>query len=287
MVAKKRKKSKVPAPVPALKTDTAYKAVAFVETYTGRAFYPLQPDPSAVSIIDIAHALSNQCRYSGATNSFYSTAQHCCLLASYTADVLRASVLDCLQILMHDAAEAYLVDIPRPVKQFMPEYRAWDHDINEAIRKWLALDDLAFPVFQDEIDSRIIVDERQQLLSNSGLDWGHDLQPLNIKITPWSPRHAEQQFLVRYAAYTHALFGAHQYVAEGYLPNVRASWHETASDSHIVEDVIEIDLRGGVGRVRLRDPTNRMYVRDPQSGAFPAAKWRWVHGEFTLELPSE
>src|ERR1035437_402751 len=111
--------------VAVLKTDTAYRAATFIETYTGRAFWPLEPTMDALSVIDIAHALSNQCRYSGHVQFFYSVAQHCCLLAGWLADH-GGSALDCLQILMHDAPEAYLVDIPRPVKQYMPQYRARD-----------------------------------------------------------------------------------------------------------------------------------------------------------------
>ena len=81
-------------------TDHTYRAAEFIETYTGRAFYPLDPDPSAVSIIDIAHGLSLQCRYGGQITSFYSVAQHCVLLAVYAENVLKASALDCLQMLM-------------------------------------------------------------------------------------------------------------------------------------------------------------------------------------------
>src|ERR1035437_8998322 len=69
-----------------LKTDTRYKAATFIETYTGRAFWPLAPTMDALSIIDIAHALRNQCRYSGHVQYFYSVAQHCCLLATWLAN---------------------------------------------------------------------------------------------------------------------------------------------------------------------------------------------------------
>src|ERR1700743_459210 len=135
----------------ALPTDTRYKSATFIETYTGRAFWPLSPTPEAISIIDIAHALSNQCRYSGHVRFFYSVAQHCCLLAQWL-EANGGSALDCLQILMHDAPEGYLVDIPRPVKQYMPEYRVWDHRINEAIRQWMGWTDLELPTRQDELD---------------------------------------------------------------------------------------------------------------------------------------
>ena len=136
-------------------TDTAYRAAEFIETYTGRKFYSLEPSAADVSVIDIAHALSNQCRYSGHTDSFYSTAQHCCILASYVENIMHGSALDCLQILIHDAAEAYLVDLARPIKQHMPEFRKWDKKIQYVVRDWLGLTDIAIPAWQDDLDTRI------------------------------------------------------------------------------------------------------------------------------------
>jgi len=174
-----------------LDTDTKYKCVSYIETYTGKAFFPLEPTVKDISIIDIAHHLANQCRYSGATAWHYSTAQHCCLLADYV-EANNGSPLDCYQMLMHDAPEAYLVDIPRPVKQFMPEYRKWDKAINSVIREWLGISHVPVPPWQDDLDSRVIVDERAQVMSDSGNDWGHDLKPLGVVIEPWLPRIAEQ-----------------------------------------------------------------------------------------------
>src|ERR1700719_64369 len=82
------------APLSTLSTDTGYHAPEFIETYTGRAFYPLKPRIEDVSIIDIAHHLSQQCRYAGATNFFYSTAQHCCFLESYVRERMNGTPLD-------------------------------------------------------------------------------------------------------------------------------------------------------------------------------------------------
>jgi hypothetical protein len=282
-----------------LDTDTKYKAVEYIETYTGRKFFPLAPAVDAVTIIDIAHHLSNQCRYSGATRFPYSVGQHSLLLAIYAETILKASALDCLQILIHDAPEAYLVDIPRPVKQFMPQYRQWDKDINDVIRSWLNLDLVPMPPFQDEIDSRVIVDERAQVMCpDSGNDWGHRLEPLGITITPWTSYYTEQQFLMRYAAYTMALFGQHQYLrAEWGIPTLAhytpfktlstdaAPWTEgepaPTMAAHTTSDLIEVDLRGRVGRVRLRS-ADGMMVRDTEAGKFPRGAMKWIHGDFEL-----
>jgi hypothetical protein len=253
--------------------------VSFIETYTGRAFWPLDPKVEGLSIIDIAHALSNQGRYSGHTAFFYSVAQHCALLAQFV-ESRGGNALDCLQMLMHDAAEAYLVDVPRPVKQQMPLYREWDHNVNAVIRQWMGWQAISIPSWQDELDSAIIVDERQQLMSQSGNDWQHKMGPLGIRIEPWSNEEAEQAFLTQYAKYSYAYYGAHQYLnAEWGIP--AKIFHDTASDSHEVEDVMEIDLRGGVARIKLRTEDGIM-VRDPHAGAFPMPDFQWVHGAYTL-----
>ena len=267
-----------------LPTDTAYTAVDWVETYTGRQFHVLDPKPEMVTIIDIAHALSNQCRYSGHTKTFYSTAQHCCLLTDYATGVLKASALDCLQILIHDAAEAFLVDMPRPIKQHMPAFREMDYAVQKVVRTWLGFDDIPFPPWQDEIDSLIIHDERTQLMSDSGNDWQHRGAPLGIRIRPWTSLWAEKQFLMRYAALSHAVYQAHQYINEEWhmLPRLQASV-ATASDDAVIEDVIEVDFRGGVGRVKLRSPDG-MLERDPNTSQ-PEPAWKWVHGQFELFMP--
>lgn len=260
-----------------LKTDTQYRAATFIETYTGRAFWPLAPTEDALSVIDIAHALSNQCRYSGHVQFFYSVAQHCCLLAAWLSNH-GGTPLECLQILMHDAPEAYLVDIPRPVKQYMPQYRVWDHGINDVIRKWMGWQDLPILPIQDELDSRIIVDERAALMSRSGLDWGHHLEPVGVDITPWTPEEAERTFLVLYAAYSKEVYGSHQYInyAWGRIPGVSV-W----SDDKTALDVMEVDVRGRVGRIKLRD-NEGILVRDTTGGVFPRPKWKWMHGEFKI-----
>lgn len=281
-----------------LNTDTAYKAVDFNETYTGRAFWPLKPNTADVSIIDIAHHLSNQCRYSGAPKWLYSTAQHCCLLYDYVKNVVKGDALACLQILIHDAAEAYLVDMPRPIKQYMPEFRLWDHRIQMCVRSWAGIGDVPIPPWQDELDSRIIVDERAQVLSDSDNVWGHDLEPLGVIIEPWTPVRAEQEFLLRYAQCTHKIFGKHQYLRSAWGIPITSDYkpHDFKTggsdvmqhgeqDTSILTDLMEVDFRGGVGRVAVRSPDGMM-VRDTQAGKFPMPAWKWVRGNFDLSEPA-
>lgn len=82
----------------------------WIQTYTGVEFYPLDPRPEDIRIADIAHALSMQCRYTGHVRSFYSVAEHSLRVAELCPPEYA------LLGLLHDAAEAYLVDLPRPIK---------------------------------------------------------------------------------------------------------------------------------------------------------------------------
>lgn len=265
-------------------TDTKYKAVDYIETYTGRQFRPHAPDINALSVIDMAHSLSNQARYSGHTAHHYSVAQHSCLLAQYTEQVLKRPAVECLQILMHDTPEAYLVDVPRPVKQFLPEFRKWDHGIYATIAEWLGTSSLPIPAYQDEIDSRICMDERIQLMSDSGNDWGFKGAPLDVVISRWSPEHAEQQFLYRYAVYSKEVFGEHRYLKDVWGIPTRSHYQSSSdvSQNGLTSDLIEVDFLGGVGKIKLRSEDGMM-VRDREGGAYPRPAWKWLHGKFTLE----
>lgn len=278
----------------ALPTDTTYHAVSFVPTFTGRAFYPLAPRVEDLSIIDIAHHLSNQCRYSGAPITTYNTAQHSCILADYAEKEKKATPGECLEILLHDGAEAYLVDVPRPIKQYLPDYRKWDYNITMCIREWLGMKDKPIPSWQDEIDSRIIADERAQIMFDQALDWEHAAEPLGVTIEPWGSRFSEQQFLMRYATYSSRHYNSIQYLRSGwgipthsvYTPDFRTRGSDIAqygeqTDPNTVTDLLEVDIRGGVGRVAIRSPDG-MLVRDRSAGKFPRPAWAFIHGKFEL-----
>jgi hypothetical protein len=90
----------------------------WIQTASGVCFYPLDPRPEDIRVQDIAHALSNQCRFSGHTRRFYSVAEHSVAVSEL------CDPADALWGLLHDASEAYLVDVPRPVKR-LPELAAY------------------------------------------------------------------------------------------------------------------------------------------------------------------
>ena len=95
--------------------------MSYITTVTGRHFYPLEPNPQDIDIEDVAHALSLICRANGHFKHFYSVAQHSIACAAEAA-ARGCSLEVILGCLLHDASEAYLCDVTRPVKKHIPAY---------------------------------------------------------------------------------------------------------------------------------------------------------------------
>lgn len=92
----------------------------YMHTFRGKAYFPCDPRLEEVCIEDIAHHLSMQCRFAGATIDFVSVAEHSYLCSMIEGEGI--SPQDQLEALMHDAAEAYIQDFIRPIK-YLPEFR--------------------------------------------------------------------------------------------------------------------------------------------------------------------
>ena len=103
-----------------------------IRTYTGIMFDPLAPDPDLIDLVDIAHALSLLCRANGHFRTFYSVAQHSvnCMEEARARGHSRRVQLACL---LHDASEAYLSDVTRPVKQELPRYLEIEEPLQNVI----------------------------------------------------------------------------------------------------------------------------------------------------------
>lgn len=108
-----------------------------IMTYSGKMFDPLRPNPALIDMEDIAHALSMLCRANGHFRNFYSVGQHSinCALEAKAKGYSERLQLACL---LHDASEAYLSDVTRPVKAELPKYKEIEAPLQDAIwRKWL------------------------------------------------------------------------------------------------------------------------------------------------------
>ena len=131
-------------------------------------FDPLHPDVEKIKIEDIAHALSMLCRANGHFKSFYSVGQHCinCMREAEARGYSPKVQLACL---LHDASEAYLSDVTRPVKAELPKYK----QIEEPLQEMLWNQYLTAPLTEEEnkkvfeIDDAILAHEFVNLMGES------------------------------------------------------------------------------------------------------------------------
>jgi len=160
----------------------------WIQTAAGRQFWPMDPRPNEVFIDDIAHALSMLCRFGGHCLRFYSVAEHCVHLARAATPANR------LWALLHDASEAYLVDVPRPIKPFLVGYEAAEAKIMRAVcvRFSLYLD---LPDEVKRLDRAILSDERAQNMAPAPVAWSTGTDPIGVTLHFWSPERARAEFL--------------------------------------------------------------------------------------------
>jgi hypothetical protein len=181
---------------------------AWIQTYSGRRFNPTKPNPDAVVIQDIAHALSMQCRFTGHTKKFYSVAQH----SVYVSHICNEE--DALWGLLHDASEAYLVDVPRPLKRSgkFQAYLDFEAQMQEAICKRFGLS-IQEPPSVKKADTKLLATEARDLMSPLHPDWVNRATPLPFTIDAWEPHKAKDMFMQRFFE----LIGADQSNYEHYL----------------------------------------------------------------------
>lgn len=163
----------------------------WMQTFTGRAYYPGDPKPEEIFIEDIAHALSMQCRYGGHCDLHYSVAEHSILISHMVPPE------DALAALLHDATEAYVVDLPRPVKALLPEYRVLEAKNWYAIAKCFGLS-LVLPDSVHKADNQILHSEREQNMGKPPADWGIKDDGSRVLLPFWPAWKAEREFLSRF-----------------------------------------------------------------------------------------
>ena len=172
----------------------------YLQTVSGRWVNPFDPDPSQLDAGDIARALANQCRFGGHSRVFYSVAQHS-VIVSEIVEQRGGDVEDVFAALMHDATEAYLGDMPHPLKHRSPLGAAFkdaeDH-LERALHERFGIK----PDVQEikRADRALLATERRAFSSE---DWHwtelDGVEPLDLELTAWSPDEAARAFAERYA----------------------------------------------------------------------------------------
>lgn len=167
----------------------------WIQTFTGRKFYPVAPRAADVAIEDIAHALSLLCRFNGHCAAFYSVAEHSVRVAAALPRELR------LWGLLHDAAEAYLGDVPRPLKRNLTAFTTAEERLLEVIAARYRLA-WPMPAAVALADDRLLATEARDLMAPPPEPWGLTAEPLPDRIAPWGPAEAEARFLEAFAELT-------------------------------------------------------------------------------------
>ena len=166
----------------------------WMQTNSGGRFYPLDPRADEIDPRDIAHALSLLCRYGGHVDRFYSVAEHCVLMSEAVAPEYA------LAALLHDATEAFVVDVPRPLKRYLDRYRAIEDLVWMAIAERFGIS-VILPDEVKDADNRILLTERDALMSRAGRWWQDgEIDPLLVTVKGWMPEEAERRYLDRLAA---------------------------------------------------------------------------------------
>ena len=171
----------------------------FMQTFTGGRFWPGDMRAEDLDIRDIAHALSLQCRYAGHCIRFYSVAEHSVLVSRNVPEE------HALVALLQDAPEAYLLDIPRPLKPSLTGYAELEDGCWSVMAERWKLPLVVPPEVRD-IDTRILLDERAQNMTPTSYDWNIPGEPVGVTIECWDPPTAETEFLARFMELSGCVF---------------------------------------------------------------------------------
>lgn len=158
-----------------------------IRTVSGKFVNVFEPEPDMICIEDIAHALSHMCRFGGHLPKFYSVAQHSLLCAEV------AEPQHTLQALMHDAAEAYLLDIPSPIKNRLPEYKRIEDNLMQLIAEKYGFD---YPLSDEvkKIDRQMLEYEYEHIMLATPVKTKTYYHPIEI----FTPQQAKQLFIEKF-----------------------------------------------------------------------------------------
>ncbi|WP_019919085.1 hypothetical protein [Methyloversatilis discipulorum] len=165
-------------------------------TYSGHYFNFLEPNPDTIEIEDIAQGLSKVCRFAGQSRAFYSVAQHSVHVSYLVAELGHPE--HALAGLLHDAAEAYIGDVTRPLKQLLPDYRQIEKRIEAAVFARFGLPPELPPVVK-QADLIMLATEQRDFMAPHDDPWYciEGIEPQGA-LSAWDHDHARAAFSGRF-----------------------------------------------------------------------------------------
>lgn len=147
-----------------------------IELSSGKFLNLRDPDPSSITVEDVAHGLSMTCRFSGQCRRFYSVGEHSIRVSERLEELGYDTEIQ-LAGLLHDAAEGFVTDVPRPAKALLPDYAALEERVLDVILAAIGVEEI--PVHGPDVksvDNWMLAQEAYELMPSRGQYWnlGHE-----------------------------------------------------------------------------------------------------------------
>lgn len=179
-----------------IKTDTFGCLENTIKVASGHYVDLWKPDPASIEIGSIAAALGKICRFGGHCPNFYSVAEHCVHATAlaerygFTGEALQA-------VLLHDAAEAYVGDMVKPLKNLIPQYVTAEKQMEEAIQIAFRIDFEKWSNVVKRFDRAMLKVEKVTMWPEDRETWQgfSDITDEQVNLLYWGPMMAEAKFL--------------------------------------------------------------------------------------------
>jgi 5'-deoxynucleotidase YfbR-like HD superfamily hydrolase len=167
-----------------------------IKVFAGHYVDLANPDPTTIEIKSIASALSKICRFGGHCPRFYSVAEHCIHATSLAIDG-GVPITGLRAVLLHDAAEAYIGDMVKPLKVMMPDYAIAELRMEQAIESAFSVDFEAYHKTIKKYDRAMLKAEKTKLWPKDSEQWAgfSEIPDVSVPFKFWEPRVAEVEFI--------------------------------------------------------------------------------------------
>jgi predicted HD phosphohydrolase len=163
---------------------------------SGKYFDLANPRPEDFTFFDIAGPLAKICRFGGQIDYFYSVAEHL-WHCTYLAEKDGLPIETQQAILLHDAAEAFIGDVIKPLKIMFSEYKKIELDVEWAISQKFAIDFAREEQAIKKIDHEMLIAERRHLFSKDDVEWEgeNEVRKVEVQFRKWDHHEAEFAYI--------------------------------------------------------------------------------------------